>query len=61
MRTKISLCIFASLFMLLPANIFPQASGDFRSNGIGKWNAAGTWQTYNGSTDRKSTRLNSSH
>jgi phage baseplate assembly protein gpV len=50
MRTKISLCIFASLFMLLPANIFPQASGDFRNNGSGLWNAKATWQTYNGST-----------
>jgi hypothetical protein len=49
MKTKISLCVFASLFMLLSVNIFSQANGDFRSNGIGKWNAAGTWQKYNGS------------
>jgi hypothetical protein len=48
MRTKISLCVFASLFMLLPASVFSQASGDFRSNGIGKWNAAATWQKFNG-------------
>jgi hypothetical protein len=50
MRTKISLCVFASLFMLLPANIFSQASGDFRNNGSGMWNAAATWQTYNGTS-----------
>ncbi|MDR3611530.1 MAG: T9SS type A sorting domain-containing protein [Ignavibacteriaceae bacterium] len=50
MRTKISLCILASLFMLLPANIFSQSNGDFRSHGQGKWNSAATWQTYNGTT-----------
>jgi len=49
MRTKNTLSVIASLILFLSASIFPQASGDFRSNGQGKWNAAGTWQTYNGS------------
>jgi len=35
--------------LFFSANLFSQASGDFQSNGIGKWNATGTWKTYNGS------------
>ena len=50
MRTTNTFCVIASLILFLSANIIPQSSGDFRSNGQGKWNAASTWQTYNGSS-----------
>jgi Secretion system C-terminal sorting domain len=49
MRTKNTFYVLACLILFLSGIIFPQATGDFRSNGQGKWNAAGTWQTYNGS------------
>jgi hypothetical protein len=49
MRTKNTLYSIASLILFLSGIIFPQSTGDFRSNGQGKWSAAGTWQTYNGS------------
>jgi hypothetical protein len=50
MSTKFSLSVFVLLFSLLPVTIFSQASGDYRSNGQGKWNAAATWQKFNGTT-----------
>lgn len=49
MRTITTLCIFTCFMLFFSANLFSQATGDYQSNGIGKWNAAGTWQTYNGS------------
>jgi hypothetical protein len=49
MRTTFTFYVIVSLILFLSVNITPQSSGDFRSNGQGKWNAAGTWQTYNGS------------
>lgn len=50
MKTIITVCIIVCSVLFFSARLFSQTSGDFRSNGIGKWNAAGTWQTYNGST-----------
>jgi hypothetical protein len=50
MRIKKTLYVIVSLILFLCADIFPQATGDFQSNGIGKWNAAATWQTYNGTS-----------
>ena len=47
MRTITTLCAIAVLFF--SANLFPQATGDYQSNGVGMWDAAATWQTYNGS------------
>ena len=49
MKTFNKVCVIASLVLFLSANLFSQTSGDFRSKGQGKWNAAATWQTYNGS------------
>jgi hypothetical protein len=50
MRTKSTFNVVVSLILFLTGIIFPQATGDYRSNGMGKWNAAGTWQIYNGTT-----------
>jgi hypothetical protein len=50
MRTKYTICMITSLILFLSANIFSQSNGDFRTNGVGKWNAAATWQTYNGTS-----------
>lgn len=50
MRNKSTFLVIASLIFFLSGIISPQTTGDFRSNGQGKWNATGTWQTYNGTT-----------
>jgi hypothetical protein len=49
MRTINTLCVISCFVLFFSANLFSQASGDYQSNGAGKWNAAGTWQKYNGS------------
>jgi hypothetical protein len=50
MNTFNKACVIASFVLFFSANLFSQASGDFRSNGFGLWNAKATWQTYNGTS-----------
>jgi hypothetical protein len=50
MKTFNKVWIIASFVLFYSVNLFSQSSGDFRSNGQGKWNATSTWQQYNGTS-----------
>ncbi len=45
-------CLALLVLAVSPASLVAQATGDFRTNGTGggNWSAAGTWQTFNGSS-----------
>jgi hypothetical protein len=48
MKTKYMVCVIVNMILFLSANSFSQTTGDYQSNGNGKWNVAATWQTWNG-------------
>jgi len=47
---KIRFTVMQVLFLILPIQIFAQATGDYRSAVSGNWSALATWQRYNGIT-----------
>jgi putative NADPH-quinone reductase len=48
-KWPLAIAMVLGMFLMQPMQMFAQVNGDFRSAGTGNWNAAASWQRYNGS------------